>query len=65
LQVAKKETAATKSLVKTLKLSSRLQDITEGGVVACEKQGEEVRMKESQIQKARVVAQMMPAQVPL
>ncbi|KAN0127753.1 Protein kinase-like domain containing protein [Lactarius tabidus] len=42
----------------------RLQDITEGGVVACEKQGEEVRMKESQIQKARVVAQMMPAQSP-
>jgi cell cycle serine/threonine-protein kinase CDC5/MSD2 len=64
LQAAKKEAAATKSPAKTLKASSRLQGITEERVAAYEKQGEDVRMKELQSQKARIVAQMVPAQVP-
>ena len=66
LQAAKKE--AAKSPAKSLKATSKLQEITEegvAGVAAYEKQGEEVRMmKELQSQKARIVAQMVPAQVP-
>ncbi|KAN0135902.1 Protein kinase-like domain containing protein [Lactarius tabidus] len=65
LQAVKKEAASVKSPAKTLKASSRLQGITEeGGAAAYEKQGEEVRMKELQSQKARIVAQMVPAQAP-
>jgi cell cycle serine/threonine-protein kinase CDC5/MSD2 len=66
LQAAKKEAATAKSPAKTLKASSRLQGITEEGVAAAtyEKQGEDLRMKELQSQKARIVAQMVPAQVP-
>ncbi|KAI9449687.1 kinase-like domain-containing protein [Lactarius psammicola] len=65
LQAAKKE--AVKSPAKTHKATSRLQGITEEGGAAgisYEKQGEDVRMKELQSQKARIVAQMVPAQVP-
>ena len=59
LQAAKKEVATAKSPAKTLKASSRLQGISEEGG-----QGEEVRMmKELQSQKARIVAQMVPAQL--
>ena len=61
LQAAKKEAASTgaKSPAKTLKASSRLHGISEEGG-----QGEEVRMmKELQSQKARIVAQMVPAQL--
>jgi cell cycle serine/threonine-protein kinase CDC5/MSD2 len=36
----------------------------EEGVAAYKKQGEEMRVKELQSQKARIVAQMVPAQVP-
>ncbi|KAI9428842.1 hypothetical protein H4582DRAFT_2158706, partial [Lactarius indigo] len=60
LQAAKKE--AVKSPAKTQKVA-RLQGITEGGA-AYEMQGEEARTKELQSQKARIVAQMVPAQVP-
>ena len=60
LQAAKKEAATTKSPAKSLKASNRLQGISEEGG----NQGEEVRMmKELQSQKARIVAQMVPAQL--
>ncbi|KAN0135909.1 hypothetical protein V8E53_006361 [Lactarius tabidus] len=63
-KAAKKEAASAKSPVKTLKASSRLQGIMEeGGAAAYEKQGEEMQMKELQGQKARIVAQIVPAQV--
>ena len=62
LQAAKKDTA--KSPAKTHKATNRLQEITEEGAAASEKQGEAVRMKELQSQKARIVAQMVPAQFP-
>ena len=61
LQATKKEAASAgaKSLAKTLKASSRLQGISEEG-----EQGEEVRiMKGLQSQKARIKAQMVPAQL--
>ncbi|KAI9429133.1 kinase-like domain-containing protein [Lactarius indigo] len=61
LQAAKKE--AVKSPAKTQK-ATRLQGITEEGGAAYEMQGEEARTKELQSQKARIVAQMVPAQVP-
>ncbi len=61
LQAAKKE--AVKSPGKSHKATSRLQGITEEGGPGPEKQGEEVRLKELQSQKARIVAQMVPAQV--
>ncbi|KAH9061716.1 kinase-like domain-containing protein [Lactarius deliciosus] len=61
LQAAKKE--AVKSPAKTQK-ATRLQGITEEGGAAYEIQGEEARTKELQSQKARIVAQMVPAQVP-
>ncbi|KAF8268080.1 kinase-like domain-containing protein [Lactarius quietus] len=63
----RREEDAAKSPAKSLKASNRLQGITEeggAGAVAYEKQGEEVRMKELQSQKARIVAQMVPAQLP-
>lgn len=47
-----------------LDTTSGLQGITEEGGAAYEMQGEEVRMKELQSQKVRIVAQMMPARVP-
>jgi hypothetical protein len=53
LQATKKE--RIKSHAKTLKAASRLQGITEEGGAAYEKQGEDVRMKELQSQKARIV----------
>ena len=60
LQAAKKEAATTKSPAKSLKASNRLQGISEEGG----NQGEEVQMmKELQSQKARIVAQMVPAQL--
>ena len=59
LQATKKEAATAKLLAKTLKAYSRLQGISEEGG-----QGEEVRMmKELQSEKARIVAQMIPAQL--
>ncbi|KAH9029985.1 kinase-like domain-containing protein [Lactarius pseudohatsudake] len=61
LQAAKKE--AVKSPAKTQK-ATRLQEIMEEGGAAYEMQGEEARTKELQSQKARIVAQMVPAQVP-
>ncbi|KAH8978342.1 kinase-like domain-containing protein [Lactarius akahatsu] len=61
LQAAKKE--AVKSPAKTQK-ATRLQGITEEGGAGYEMQGEEARTKELQSQKARIVAQMVPAQVP-
>ncbi|KAH9036705.1 kinase-like domain-containing protein [Lactarius hengduanensis] len=61
LQAAKKE--AGKSPAKTQK-ATRLQEIMEEGGAAYEMQGEEARTKELQSQKARIVAQMVPAQVP-
>jgi cell cycle serine/threonine-protein kinase CDC5/MSD2 len=66
LQAAKKD--AAKSPAKALKAAGRLQEITEeggaGAAAAYEKQGDAVRMKELQSQKARIVAQMVPAQAP-
>ncbi|KAH8994970.1 kinase-like domain-containing protein [Lactarius akahatsu] len=44
--------------------TSGLQGITEEGGAAYEMQGEEVRMKELQSQKVRIVAQMVPARIP-
>ena len=62
LQAAKKE--AAKSPGKINKVGSRLQEIVEEGGIAngFEKRQEEVRMKELHSQKARIVAQMVPAQ---
>lgn len=62
LQAAKKETA--KSPAKANKVGSRLQGIAEEGGLGdgFEKREEEVRMKELHSQKARIVAQMVPAQ---
>ena len=62
LQAAKKE--ATKSPAKTGKVGSRLQGIAEedGTGDGLQRREEEVRMKELQSQKARIVAQMVPAQ---
>jgi len=62
LQAAKKET--TKSPAKTGKAGSRLQGIAEedGASDGFQRREEEVRMKELQSQKARIVAQMVPAQ---
>ncbi|KAI0296286.1 kinase-like domain-containing protein [Multifurca ochricompacta] len=64
LQAAKKE--AAKSPAKANKAESRLQGIMEedGGGSALERREEEVRMKELQSQKARIVAQMVPVQAP-
>jgi cell cycle serine/threonine-protein kinase CDC5/MSD2 len=62
LQAAKKD--AARSPVKANKVGSRLQEITEEGGPGdgFERREEEVRMKELQSQKARIVAQMVPAQ---
>jgi len=62
LQAAKKE--AAKSPAKVNKAGSRLQEIAEEGGIGdgFEKRQEEVRMKELHSQKARIVAQMVPAQ---
>jgi len=62
LQAAKKE--AAKSPAKVNKVGSRLQEIAEEGGIGdgFEKRQEEVRMKELHSQKARIVAQMVPAQ---
>ena len=64
LQAAKKE--AARSPAKANKAGGRLQGITEEGGAgdAFERREEEVRMKELQSQKARIVAQMVPAQMP-
>ena len=60
LQAAKKEAATAKSPAKSLKASSQLQGFSEEGG----NQGEGVRMmKVLQSQKARIVAQMVPAQL--
>ena len=61
LQAAKKEAARSPANVN--KAGSRMQDIPEdGGGDGFERREEEVRMKELQSQKARIVAQMVPAQ---
>ena len=62
LQAAKKE--AARSPAKGNKVGNRLQEIVEedGPGDRFEKREEEVRMKELQSQKARIVAQMVPAQ---
>ena len=62
LQAAKKE--AARSPAKTNKAGNRLQEIVEedGPGDRFEKREEEVRMKELQSQKARIVAQMVPVQ---
>jgi len=62
LQAAKKE--AARSPAKTNKIGNRLQEIAEedGLGDGFERREEEVRMKELQSQKARIVAQMVPAQ---
>ncbi|KAI0247980.1 kinase-like domain-containing protein [Lactifluus subvellereus] len=64
LQAAKKE--AARSPAKANKPGGRLQGIVEEGGAgdAFERREEEVRMKELQSQKARIVAQMVPAQMP-
>jgi hypothetical protein len=59
LQAAKKE--AAKSPAKANKVGSKLQGISEEGD-GLERREEEVRMKELHSQKARIVAQMVPAQ---
>ncbi|KAH9053351.1 kinase-like domain-containing protein [Lactarius vividus] len=58
---AKKD--AVKSPAKTHK-ATRLQGITEEGGAAYEMHGEEARTQELQSQKARIVAEMVPAKVP-
>jgi hypothetical protein len=62
LQAAKKE--AARSPGKDNKVGSRLQEIAEEGGPGdgFERREEEVRMKELQSQKARIVAQMVPVQ---
>ena len=61
LQASKKEAVRSPSNVN--KVGSRKQDIPEdGGGDGFERREEEVRMKESQSQKARIIAQMVPAQ---
>jgi hypothetical protein len=62
LQAAKKEAARSPS--KANKVGNRLQEIAEedGPGDGFERREEEVRMKELQSQKARIVAQMVPAQ---
>jgi cell cycle serine/threonine-protein kinase CDC5/MSD2 len=62
LQAAKKE--AARSPAKDSKTGSRLQEIAEEGGPGdgFERREEEVRMKELQSQKARIVAQMVPVQ---
>jgi cell cycle serine/threonine-protein kinase CDC5/MSD2 len=62
LQAAKKEAAT--SPAKSNKVGSKLQGIAEEGgpCDGLKKQEEEVRMKELHSQKARIVAQMVPAQ---
>jgi hypothetical protein len=62
LQAAKKE--AARSPAKANKAGKRLQGIAEEGGPGdgFEKREEEVRMKELHSQKARIVAQMVPAQ---
>jgi hypothetical protein len=64
LQAAKKD--AAKSPAKVNKAGSRLQGIAEEGGIGdgLERRQEEVRMKELHSQKARIVAQMVPAQAP-
>jgi cell cycle serine/threonine-protein kinase CDC5/MSD2 len=61
LQAAKKE--AAKSPAKANKAGSKLQGISEDGGLCdgIERREEEVRMKELHSQKARIVAQMVPA----
>lgn len=65
LQAAKKE--ASKSPGKANKVGNKLQGIVEEGGPGdeFERREEEVRMKELQSQKARIVAQMVPAQASL
>lgn len=62
LQAAKKE--AAKSPAKANKVGSKLRGISEEGGLCdeIERREEEVRMKELHSQKARIVAQMVPAQ---
>jgi hypothetical protein len=62
LQAAKKEAARSPAHVN--KVGGRLQEIAEEGGLGdgLERREEEVRMKELQSQKARIVAQMVPAQ---
>ena len=62
LQAAKKE--AARSPANANKVGNRLQEIVEEGGTGdgIERREEEVRMKELQSQKARIVAQMVPAQ---
>lgn len=59
LQAAKKE--AARSPAKANKLGNRLQEIAEEGGPGSERREEELRVKELQSQKARIVAQMVPA----
>jgi cell cycle serine/threonine-protein kinase CDC5/MSD2 len=64
LQAAKKE--AARSPAKANNAGGRLQGIAEedGAGAAFERREEEVRMKELQSQKARIVAQMVPTETP-
>jgi cell cycle serine/threonine-protein kinase CDC5/MSD2 len=64
LQAAKKEAACSPD--KATKAGGRLQGIAEEDGVgdALERREEEVRLKELHSQKARIVAQMVPAQTP-
>jgi cell cycle serine/threonine-protein kinase CDC5/MSD2 len=66
LQATRKD--AAKSPAKALKATARLQEIVEEGAAGAaavyKKQGDTVQMKELQSQKARIIAQMVPAQAP-